>query len=305
MNSPARFSPARLRHNAFVYESDEEYVETSVAFLRDGLDAGEACAVAQTRNGISQMREALGADADRVTFFDVSSVYTRPARAVAQYYGTFLTLLREAPSVRAVAEGQFGFTPEDLREWTAYESITNVAYSHLPVWVVCTYDARRVPDALLQAMWETHSDVFTDKWEASDHFEDPRELVSRLTPTPEPLALRAHSLGDEESFRESLARELGAENVPRATAMDALVAGSEIAANAVRHGGGIEEVRMGGADGRFVCEVTDRGSGFDDPLAGYVAPREGIGTGLWVARQLTWRLETFHSPHGFTVRIWV
>ena len=97
--------PSLLRHNALVYESDEEYVDGSVAFLREGLEAGEACAVGQTRDGISRMREALGDDADRVAFFDVSSVYTRPAHAVAQYYGTFLTLLREAPSVRPNAVG--------------------------------------------------------------------------------------------------------------------------------------------------------------------------------------------------------
>jgi anti-sigma regulatory factor (Ser/Thr protein kinase) len=300
-------SPSPLRHNALVYESDEEYVDASVAFLREGLEAGEACAVAQTRDGISMMREALEDDGDRVAFFDVSSVYTRPAHAVAQYYGTFLRLLQEAPSVRAVAEGQFGFTDADLREWTTYESITNVAYAHLPVWVVCTYDARRVPDALLQGMWETHSDVLTGEWRTSHDFEDPRELVSRLTPAPEPLpGLRSvPGVRDVESFRESLARELGRENLPPDVAMNALVAGSEIAANAVRHGGGIEEVRVGQVDARFVCEVVDRGSGFDDPLMGYLAPRDEVGSGLWVARQLTWRLEAFHSPAGFSVRVWI
>ena len=299
-------SPSLLRHNALVYESDDEYVDASVTFLREGLEAGEAGAVAQTRDGISRMREALGDDADRVAFFDVSSVYTRPAHAVAQYYGTFLSLLREAPAARAVAEGQFGFTAADVREWTTYESITNVAYSHLPVWVVCTYDARRVPDALLDAMWETHSDVLADEWCTSDHFEDPRELVSRLTPAPELLSgLRSlPAARDVESFRESLARELGRENLPPDVAMNVLVAGTEIAANAIRYGGGIEDVRVGQVDERLVCEVVDRGSGFDDPLAGYLAPREGVGAGLWVARQLSWRLEAFQSPAGFSVRIW-
>jgi hypothetical protein len=40
-------------------------------------------------------------------------------------------------------------------------------------------------------------------------------------------------------------------------------------------------------------------------VAGYLVPREGRGTGLWVARQLTWTLESFHSPRGFTVRLWL
>jgi hypothetical protein len=75
--------------------------------------------------------------------------------------------------------------------------------------------------------------------------------------------------------------------------------------HAVRHGTGVEEVRVGRVDGRFVCEVIDRGRGFDDPLAGYLVPRPGRGKGLWVASQLTWRLESFHSPLGFTVRLWL
>jgi anti-sigma regulatory factor (Ser/Thr protein kinase) len=82
-----------------------------------------------------------------------------------------------------------------------------------------------------------------------------------------------------------------------------LVAGTEIAANALKHGGGIEEVRVGRAHGRFVCEVVDRGPGFDDPVAGYLAPRDATGAGFWVARQLAWSVESFHSPRGFTVRI--
>jgi anti-sigma regulatory factor (Ser/Thr protein kinase) len=156
-------------------------------------------------------------------------------------------------------------------------------------------------------VWSTHPEVLADGWRASEHFEDPREVVRRLLPEPEPLPqLRSLAVGDDlERFRERLARELMAAKVPEATALDMLVAGTEIAANAVRHGGGIEEVRMGTAAGRFVCEVIDRGAGFDDPAAGYLVPRAGTGSGLWVARQLAWRLESFRSPRGFTVRLWL
>ena len=300
-------SQAALRHSAFVYESDDEYVARSVAFVKDGLEAGERCIVANTRDAIALMRDALGPDAERVAYVDVSSTYTRPARAVAAYYGTFLEHLRTARSVRAVADFQVGPTPEEWDDWTAYEAITNVAYSHLPVWVVCTYDAGGLPDPVLEVAWRTHPEVLSDGGRANVHFEDPRELVRKLSPEPEPLPeLRSFSAGDDlERFRERLARELVAEQVPEAKVLDMLVAGTEVAANAVRHGGGIEEVRVGRARGRFVCEVIDRGAGFDDPVAGYLVPRGGTGTGLWVARQLTWSVETFRSPRGFTVRIWL
>jgi anti-sigma regulatory factor (Ser/Thr protein kinase) len=299
-------SEAALRHHAFVYESDEEYVAGTAAFLKEGLGAGEAAIVANTRDGLAMMRDALGADADRVAFVDVSAAYTRPAHTVASYYGTFLEQLQGAPSVRAVATGQFGATPAEWQEWMAYEAITNLAYSHLPVWVVCAYDANRLPDPVVELAWRTHPEVLSDGWKGNDQFEDPRALVRKLTPEPEPLAgLSWFSAQDVEGFREQLARELVAEEVPEARALDMLLAGTEVAANAVSHGGGIKEVRVGRAEGRFVCEVIDRGVGFDDPMAGYLAPRDGSGTGLWVARQLAWKLESFHSPKGFTVRIWL
>jgi anti-sigma regulatory factor (Ser/Thr protein kinase) len=297
-------SSAALRHHGFVYESDDEYVERSVGFLRDGLEAGEACIVSNTRDGLAIMRDALGPDASSVTFVDVTPVYTRPARAVATYYGAFREHLRHAPSVRAVANGQFGPTPGDWEVWTAYEAITNLAYAHLPVWVVCAYDANALPEPALAAVWRTHPEVLSDGWQESAHFEDPRELVRAVSREPEPLPdLRSFSAGDLELFRERLARELTADEVPEAKALEMLVAGTEVAANALRHGGGIEEVRVGRADGRFVCEVIDRGAGFDDPVAGYLVPREGTGSGLWVARQLTWSVECFHSARGFTVRL--
>jgi anti-sigma regulatory factor (Ser/Thr protein kinase) len=298
---------AVLRHNAFIYESDEAYVASSVPFLKDGLEAGEACIVGHTRDGIAMMRDALGPDADRVSFLDVSSTYTRPARTLATYYGAFLEHLRTAPAVRAIADVQVGPAAAEWDEWAAYEAITNLTYAHLPVWVLCSYAANGLPDAVLEAVWQTHPGVLSDAWHASDRFEDPRELVRKLTPEPESLPqLRSFPAGEDlELFRERLARELVAERVPGAQALDVLIAGTELAANAVQHGAGIEEVRVGRSHGRFVCEVVDRGNGFDDPVAGYLAPCEGLGIGLWVARQLSWRVESFQSPRGFTVRMWL
>ena len=296
----------QLRHGAFAYEGHDEYVARSLPFLKEGLEAGEGCVVAHTRDGIAMMRDALGRDAARVSFVDVGSVYSRPAHAVATYCATLVRELRSAPAVRAVADLQIGPSRAEWDEWVAYEAMTNLAYAHLPAWVVCTYDVNGVPDAVLDEMGTTHAEVLGDGWRASEHFEDPRAVMRRLEPEPEPLPqLRSLAAGDDlEVFRERLARALMAADVPEAKAVDMLVAGTEVAANAVRHGGGIEAVRVGSSAGRFVCEVIDRGGGFDDPAAGYLVPRAGTGSGLWVARQLTWRLESFHAPCGFTVRLW-
>jgi anti-sigma regulatory factor (Ser/Thr protein kinase) len=53
--------------------------------------------------------------------------------------------------------------------------------------------------------------------------------------------------------------------------------------------------------------VSDHGPGLDDPLAGHLPPGHADvqGAGLWVARQLTSRLDLLSSDRGLTTRLWV
>jgi anti-sigma regulatory factor (Ser/Thr protein kinase) len=297
-----------LRHSALVYESQDEYLARVVPFLKEGVEAGEGAIVAHTKPGLAVMHDALGRDAARVRFVDVGSAYTRPAKTLAAYYQVFAEQFRETPTLRAVADVQFGPDPAEWDLWTGYEAVFNRSFAHLPAWVLCSYDANGTPDPIIEGVWQTHPEVAADEtWNRSVHFEDPDELLRRLTPAAAPLPkLRSIPFGrDVEELREQLARELRAERVSETKALDMLLAATEVAANAVRHGGGIEDVRVGRAQGRFVCEIVDRGDGFDDPAAGYLAPQEGVGSGLWVARQLTWRIEFFRSSSGFTARIWL
>jgi anti-sigma regulatory factor (Ser/Thr protein kinase) len=297
-----------LRHNALVYESQDEYLAWAVPFLREGIDSGEGAIVAHTRPGLAMMREALGPDAEHVRFVDVSSAYTRPAQTLAAYHEVYAEQLRQTPTLRAVADVQFGADPAEWDLWTGYEAVFNRSFDHLPAWVICSYNANGTPDPIIEGVWQTHPEVVTDAgWNASDQFEDPDELLRQLTPDPRPLEeLRSMPFGrDVVEFREHLARELVAAGTGEASVLDMLLAATEVATNATEHGGGVKEVRVGRADGRFVCEIVDRGEGFDDPSAGYLAPRAGVGNGLWVARQLTWRLEFFRSPTGFTARLWL
>jgi anti-sigma regulatory factor (Ser/Thr protein kinase) len=297
-----------LRHNAIVYESDDEYLACAVPFLRDGLQAGEGAIVAHTKPGIAIMREALGPDAERVAFVDVSWAYTRPARTLAAYHEVYAEQLRRSPRLRAVADVQFGPDPREWDLWTGYEAIFNRSFAHLPAWVLCSYNANGTPDPIIEGVWRTHPEVVDrDSWTTSELYEDPEHVLRRITPPPEALPdLRSIPVAhDTEQLRERLAHELVAAGHGEAKTLEMLLAATEIATNAIQHGAGIKDIRIGRAHGRFVCEITDRGPGFDDLAAGYLAPRDGVGSGLWVARQLTWRIEFFHSPRGFTARIWL
>ena len=208
--------------------------------------------------------------------------------------------------MRAVADVQYGPDPREWDLWTGYEAVFNRSFAHLPAWVLCSYSAARLPERVLEGVWRTHPEVVEGgHWNRSDSFGDPDELLRRVEPAATPLpGLRPLATdGDLETFRERLAQEMAAEGVPASRVLDLLLAATEVATNARTHGGGIVGARVGRVDGRFVCEIVDRGAGFDDPAAGYLAPRPGIGSGLWIARQLTWQVEWFRGPDGFTVRL--
>ena len=299
--------PPALRHNALVYESQDDYLACAVPFLLEGLDAGEGAIVAHTKPGLAMMREALGPDAAQaVRFVDVSSAYTRPARTLAAYHEVYAEQLARTPGLRAVADVQFGPDPAEWNLWVGYEAVFNRSFGHLPAWVLCSYDVNGTPDPIIEGVWQTHPEVVAgDGWNQSDRYEDPDRLLRQITPAPAQLTgLTSIPVdGGLEELRERLARELTSDGVGAAKSLDMLLAATEIVANALEHGGGIRAARVGRARGRFVCEIVDPGEGFDDPSAGYRAPREGLGAGLWVARQLTWQIEFFRSADGFTARI--
>jgi anti-sigma regulatory factor (Ser/Thr protein kinase) len=184
----------------------------------------------------------------------------------------------------------------------------NRVFAAFPAWIVCTYDACRLPDRVLEAAWRAHPEVLSGDWQRSARFEDPAALARAVTPAAAPLPGLddLHFGTSAETLREALSRALAAARVPDGKALGMLLAASEVAANAWRHSGGPTAVRAGRADGRFVCEIADGGAGFDDPLAGFIPAAPGEqASGLSVARRLTWRLEHYRSPTGFTVRLWL
>src|SRR6476619_7873449 len=111
-----------FRHHALVYESNDEYLARAVPFLKAGIDAGEGAIVAHTKPGLAMMREALGPEAAQVTFVDVSAAYTRPARTLAAYHKVYAEQLARTPTLRAIADVQFGPAPAEWDLWTGYEA---------------------------------------------------------------------------------------------------------------------------------------------------------------------------------------
>ncbi len=72
-------------------------------------------------------------------------------------------------------------------------------------------------------------------------------------------------------------------------ALDRLVlVASELATNAIRHGGGRGRLRLWRTGDAVVCQIIDIGPGIADPGVGSrrADPDEAGGRGLWICRQL-------------------
>lgn len=297
-----------LQHALLVYDTDDAFAARAVRHLDAGIEADHSVLVVATGDKRSILRDALGSRSARVAFVDSDEVYTRPEDVLAHYDSTLRSLMRHgAPGVTVYGEIPVCETRSEWDAWISYEAILNRAFADRPVSTACGYDARVVPGEVIVKAYEAHPYVVTDACRECAAYREPEEVVRDLAPPPLPLPrMRPVPFADDREFKERLAFELAAARVPHDRARELLVAAVEVLSNAHYHGNGARMLRVGRDGDRFVCEVSDHGDGFDDRLAGYVPPRPGEldAAGLWVARQLTSRLEFVPSRDGHCVRLW-
>ena len=299
-----------MRHDLFVYDSDDEFARFLGLFAEEGVEAGQPVLVVTDPRRRALLTDTLrGSDAETVTFIDRDGFYTRPEAALADYDAALAELLRTgAEAVRIYGELPERKTAQEWGAWLRYEAIIERAFAGQPIWLTCGYDSRAVPPEVLDGAWRAHREVHWHGWHDNPLYEDPAAIVRSLEPAHDELpGLRELSLvQDMPGFRKLLARELAADGVTDVAAAEMVEAAVAVLVNAERHGYGLRRLRAGAVGERFVCEISDAGPGLGDPFAGWLPPRRrDAPVGLWNARQLTRRLDLLSSPGGLTVRLWV
>ena len=296
------------RHDLLLYDTDDDFAVQVERYVIAGLDAGDEVSVIVGARKQMIVREMLGRDAAGVSFVDPGAIYTRPEAALANFDATVRPRLQPSdPCIRVYGELPAWGTRAESDAWIRYEAVANRAFSERCAILMCGYDARTAPADVLAQMRGTHSVVHDGCWHVSPEYEEPEDVVRRLTPTFEAVSgLRELAIEGERALQDRLADELSLTSVSEPRVRDMLVAAREVLANAERHGNGVRAVRVGRVGEHIVCEVQDAGAGLDDPLAGYLPPRPLAEdrAGLWIARQLTSRLELHSAPNGLTVRLW-
>jgi anti-sigma regulatory factor (Ser/Thr protein kinase) len=120
----------------------------------------------------------------------------------------------------------------------------------------------------------------------------PLHDVVRFDPSRAPTVIDVELTFDIDGLhmlRATLAAHTSSIGTPAIQIEHLLIVASELATNAIRHGGGRGHLRLWHHDQVLYCQVRDEGPGFSDPAAGTSPPNPADGNGgrgLWICRQL-------------------
>jgi anti-sigma regulatory factor (Ser/Thr protein kinase) len=301
-------------HAFAVVSSDAEFLDAALPYLEAGLRAGDVVVVAALPETAELIGRDLGAAGQALR---LDPRITLPGARAPDVVAACGRYAEEAAArgvrFRALAEVQFGPEPQDWREGVRFESVFNRLKGDATQMGLCLYDTRRLPAAVVRGALETHPHQLTDGgWAVNPAFRDPAEFVPSLPRPREPLeettpVLVVHDAPRLADLRHQIAAVISAMVPDPEQQEDLRLGAAEIAANAFRHGRRPISARVWADGRRLVCEITDSGTSFDDPFAGFLPARGPDlgrgGMGLWLARKLFDHVDLIRRPQGLTVRL--
>ncbi|MEV7197028.1 anti-sigma factor RsbA family regulatory protein [Streptomyces sp. NPDC093510] len=261
-------------HPALFYRGEEEYLAGTVPFVLEGLDAGEAVAVAVPEANLDLIRTGLGERAAQVRLLDMTKAGRNPGRIIPRVLRAFAD---EHPDgrVRIIGEPIWaGRTPTEYPACVQHEALINLAFQGREATILCPYDELRLEETVLADAHATHPTVIRAGRQDLSTAYAPEAVVSRYNqPLTAPdgvprVSYTATSLSDVRHHAILRATELG---LPEARLQDFALAVAELTTNSVVHGGGSGALRLWTQDGHVICEVRDAGV-LADPLAGRCPP---------------------------------
>jgi anti-sigma regulatory factor (Ser/Thr protein kinase) len=317
-NTSAR-SPAEragvFRHEAFLYSGEDEYLQGTLPFIREGVANDERVLVVVDADKIELLRANLNlnGDGERVLFADMEDVGRNPARIIPAWRD--FVGEREDPSkpVRGIGEPIHpGRTAKELVECHRHESLLNVAFADTAAFtLMCPYDTDALDGAVIEAALRNHPYIrHGDDASESRAYGGLEQIPGAFDePLPDPPAERqelSFQLDSLTALRDFVRGFAADSRVGPGKADDLLLAMSEVAANSIAHGGGRGLLRIWEDGDHIVCEILDRGW-IDKPLAGRERPLEGKvgGRGLWLANQLCELVQLRSFSTGSVVRLHV
>lgn len=302
-----------FRHEVALYQGAADLPRAVLPFIREGVARREPVMVAMVPDRLEQLEEALGSDATRVDFVDMSELGANPACIIPEWR-RFLDDTRDLGPVRGVGESVWhGRRDVELDEAELHEALLNLAFDGGPSWrLLCAYDDSLLPGDVVRDALRNHPHVFPSDpgspVEAVDYGGHPHALerFTELLADPPAQATRvAFHDGDLAALRRRIRDVADGAGLDRPTRDNLVLAMHELAANSIVHAGGGGLLSFWREPDALVVEVRDRGR-IDDALVG-CGPLDldaESGRGIWMANQLCDLVQVRSSADGTQVRLW-
>jgi DcmR-like sensory protein len=295
-----------FHHEALLYTGLDGFVEGTLPFVREGLEADEPVLVAVSDDRIDLLRRVLGSDAARVRWVDMTGIGGNPARIIPLWRQ--LVASGQGGAVRGIGEPVWrGRSPEALGESQRHEELLNLAFAETPgLRILCPYDAASLDPAVLEEAGRSHPWLLRDGVErASERYAAPGEAFDAPL-APPPAGVSEAVVEGEPSpslFRSLLDRPARRAGLSSWRVEDLALALTAAATSLTRRGGRLS-VRTWAESAAVVSEIRSPRR-IADPLAGREWPPTdaGHGRGLWVANQLCDLLQLRSSSAGTVVRL--
>jgi anti-sigma regulatory factor (Ser/Thr protein kinase) len=307
---PAPAGRERFEHEALFYAGDAEFLAGTLSFAREGLQAGEPVLVAVGAERTALLSEALGEDADGVSFIDMQILGINPARIIPAWRQFLQERAADGRPVRGIGEPIWpGRSAAELTESERHESLLNLAFDGGQGWrLLCPYDIDALDDAVIETAGRNHPLIA----QGGDRRRSDRYLHFDEAPgpfdgtLPAPLARvqeRAFVRDDLRGLRGWVSERASEAMLGTSRSEQLVLAVNELASNSVRYGGG-GLLRTWHQEGTLYCEVHDDGR-IEQPLAGRIrpGPDQYTGRGLWLANQLCDLVQIRSNVAGTVVRV--
>jgi anti-sigma regulatory factor (Ser/Thr protein kinase) len=298
-----------FRHEAVFYDGIGAFAQTVLPFVREGVTLGEPVLVAVPPDRIEAVEEELGAASARVSFVDISDVGRNPARIIG-VWKRFVAEHRASPSLRGIGEPVWaGRRAVEIEECHLHEGLLNVAFDDGPAWrLMCPYDARALPEAVLGEVLLTHPAVGPAAPPSGSRYQGHARPVQEFSRPLPPAPTRADEIpfGPEDlaGLRSVVTGVCRYAGMQEEAVDDLVLAAHELATNSVMHGGGRGVLRAWADQDSLVVEVSDSGV-IENPLVGR-EPSPGLtegGRGVWMSNQLCDLVQVRSSARGTVVRL--
>jgi anti-sigma regulatory factor (Ser/Thr protein kinase) len=303
----------RFRHEALLYAGADDFVESTTAFIRDGILNEEPTLVVVSATKIALLRESLGIDAQSVLFADMNNVGLNPARIIPAWRDFVAEYGAGGRRLRGIGEPIWkGRGPAELVESQRHEALLNVAFADGQTWyLLCPYDTEALEPEVVEEAFRSHP--FTSTGNAHSESQLYLGLEAESGPfdkaLPEPPAEAPEinfELGPMNGLRRVVARHALDGGLSSAKTADLVLAVTEVAGNSLRHGGGMGTLKIWQDPSTIFCEVRDRGA-LRERLTGRIRPALDAqnGRGVWFANTMCDLVQIRSQADGTVVRVHV